>query len=174
MLVCPPGAGKSTLAQGIVAARLGLLGGQVLGEPVLGDGGRVLYLALDRPRQIKRGLRRLFTADVSDQVLDRLVIYDQPLPVDLGEPLNQRWLLNTARAEGASLVVDSLKDAVGRPAEDGPANAYNKARQYAVANGIDVIEVHHDRKRSNDGHGGNGQLDDVYGSRWITAGAGSV
>jgi replicative DNA helicase len=39
--------------------------------------------------------------------------------------------------------------------------------------GLQVVELHHHRKAGKDG-GGSVSLDDVYGSAWLTAGAGSV
>ena len=48
----------------------------------------------------------------------------------------------------------------------------NRAVQYVVVEGIEVVGLHHQRK----GQGGakpNG-LEDVYGSTWLTAGMGSV
>lgn len=171
MLVGPPGAGKSTLAQGLAAARIGLLD-EVLGYPVKDDGGRVLYMAADRPRQIRRGLRRRFGKE-SD--LDRLVIREGPPVLDLADPLNARWVLEQAQKVGAStVVVDSIKDVLSSPSEDGSANSYNRARQMLVSGGVNLIEIHHNRKTTTEGRGGQGGLDDVYGSRWLTAGAGSV
>lgn len=175
MIVGPPGVGKSTLAQSIVAARLGLVD-DVLGYPVEDDGSNVLYIAGDRPLQISRGLKRHFSEEMPDRLLDRLVVISQSMALpDLGNPKYADWLLRMAwEADATTVIVDSLKDVVTALADDASANAYNRARQRLVANGLNLIELHHDRKKSNDGRGGGTGLDDVFGSRWLTAGAGSV
>src|SRR5690606_30677182 len=56
--------------------------------------------------------------------------------------------------------------------EDAVGAAVNQAHQGVVAAGIELVVCHHQRK-SQDGRKPN-HLDDVYGSTWITAGAGSV
>jgi hypothetical protein len=79
-----------------------------------------------------------------------------------------------AQLAGAdTIIIDSLKDAAVGLTEDETAASYNRARQNALANGIQVLELHHMVKR---GVGGNKptELADVYGSAWLTAGAGSV
>ncbi len=71
------------------------------------------------------------------------------------------------------VVVDSLKDAAVGLVDDAVGAGYNRARQTALAAGIEVVELHHLVKR-----GPNGTkpttLADVYGSMHLTAGAGSV
>ena len=58
LMVCGgPGVGKTTITGQLVRALLA--GGDVLGLPVARR-RRVLYLAMDRPRQIARSLRRQF------------------------------------------------------------------------------------------------------------------
>jgi hypothetical protein len=57
----PDGTGKTTLAGCLVRGRLGIGDGQVLGHPVSPGKRRVLLLLMDRPRQARRALRRLFT-----------------------------------------------------------------------------------------------------------------
>ena len=58
MIVAPEGVGKTTVAQQVVLARIGLRD-SLLGRHVVADDRPVLYLALDRPRQIKRSLERM-------------------------------------------------------------------------------------------------------------------
>jgi hypothetical protein len=175
MLAGDVGVGKSTLAEELVVARLGKLD-TVLGYPVETDGGRVLYIAADRPKQILRGLNRTIGGGV-DGVGNMLVFRAGPLPVgiDLGDPACTEWLLEQARAMGATtVVVDSIKDTFREQSDEGSAGAYNIARQRVVSNGVELIEIHHTRKTSTQGHGDRSGLDAVYGSRWLTAGAGSV
>lgn len=170
MLTGSPGTGKTTIAGQLVRALLGLQD-TVLGYPVT-PAHRVLYLAMDRPRQIARAFARLFRPEDRSVAADRLVPWEGPPPADLAR--NTNLLRDMARAAGADVViVDSLKDAVVGLAEDEVGAMWNRARQTAIADGIDVLELHHLVKRSAGG-GTPTSLPDVYGSAWLTAGAGSV
>lgn len=100
----------------------------------------------------------------------RLVIWKGPPPEDLAQ--NTGLLVQLCREAGASHVfVDSLKDAAVGLSEDVVGAGYNRARQAALAEGVQVAELHHQVKQRKDGVSG---IDAVYGSTWITAGAGSV
>lgn len=170
MLAGPPGVGKTTITGQLVAALL--FGGEVLGWPVTRAEGAVLYLAMDRPRQIARALRRHFTPDQRASLDERLRVWQGPPPGDMAKDTDQ--LLRLARSAGAShVVVDSLKDAAVALTEETGAAGYNRARQTALAGGVQVLELHHMVKR-----GANGKapttLADLYGGMPITAGAGSV
>jgi hypothetical protein len=55
------GIGKTTLAQRIVLASIGIGPADTLGYPVRQIDGRVLYIAADRPSQAKRRTRRCFS-----------------------------------------------------------------------------------------------------------------
>lgn len=72
-------------------------------------------------------------------------------------------------------MIDSLKDAMSTLVDDALANAFNNARQRAMRDGVEIIELHHQRK-STEGTPRTVKptLDRVYGSTWITSGAGSV
>ncbi|MBM0256357.1 AAA family ATPase [Micromonospora sp. 4G55] len=172
MLVGPPGVGKSTVAGQVVAARLGLGGGEVLRLPVR-SGGRVLWLACDRPAQIARSLRRTIgREDWRDAIRDRLVVWKGPPPADFGQ--RPELLLAMAKdADADTVVIDSMKDVCTGLTEDAPAAGYNRARQLALANGIQLLELHHTTK-----YGPNGaaptELANVYGNQQLTGGAGSV
>lgn len=50
---------------------------------------------------------------------------------------------------------------------------FNDAVQTCVANDVDVLSAHHSRKAPSEGYT-KLSLDDVYGSTWLMAGAGSV
>lgn len=171
MLVGPPGVGKSTLAHLVVFGTLGLLP-EVLGYPAPDTGRGVLYLAMDRPKQIARAMRRLRTEESRCTLKERLTVHKGPLPVDLAD--DDAWILRQAQAVGATVVViDSVKDLLPDLSDEKSASLYNRARQLCLAEGVEWIELHHNRKAT----AGNEEpksLDDVYGSRWLTAGAGSV
>lgn len=157
------------IAGQVVAARL--FGGSVLNQPVK-QSGRILYLAMDRPQQIARSLRRHFNRSQHGEANKRLVIWKGPPPADIAKnPDLLRDLCLEAKAD--TVVVDSLKDAAIGLSEDAVGAGYNNARQKALAAGIEVLELHHQVKRGADG-GAPNTLADVYGSTWLTGGAGSV
>lgn len=165
------GAGKTTIAGQLVAARLGVTN-TVLGYPVQPTAKRVLYLAMDRPSQIRRSLRRHFAEEDRHVLDDRLIVWKGPPPVDLAAaPEMLRKLVQAAGAD--TLVVDSLKDAAIGLSEDAVGAGWNRARQMVIADGCEVLELHHNVKRNATG-GAPDSISDVYGSAWITAGVGSA
>lgn len=172
MMICgPPGVGKTTLTGQVLRGLLGLQE-TVLGLPVRRAERRVLYLAMDRPAQIARGLRRAFRDSEREVLAERLRCWEGPPPGDVAR--HPDVLLSLANlAEADTIIIDSVKDAAVGLTEDEVAAAYNRARQNCLAHGVQVLELHHMVKR-----GGNGnkptELADVYGSAWLTAGAGSV
>lgn len=171
MIVGPPGVGKTTLTGQLVRGLLGLEQ-SVLGLHVAPASGRVLYLAMDRPAQIARALRRAFTEDERGVLADNLRVWEGPPPGDVARHTD--LLVTLAHLAGATaVIVDSLKDAAVGLTEDEIGAGYNRARQTALANGIQVLELHHLVKRGPNGNKPN-TLADVYGSAWLTAGAGSV
>lgn len=171
LIVGPPGVGKSTLVQQLVLARIGLRP-SVLGWPVAPEGKRVLYVAADRPEQIRRSMARMVSSTDRSVLSRRLVVWRGPLADDLGA--NPGLLGELARRHGAGTVVlDSLKDVALDLVKDDVGARLNHALQLALADGIEVVALHHQRKHGSDGKRPT-RLADVYGSAWITAGAGSV
>lgn len=171
MIAGPQGVGKTTLAGLLVKALL--TGGDVLGLPAAPYRGRVLYLAMDRPRQIARSLRRQFSEEHRELLADRLVVRPGPLPADVAaQPL---LLAGLAEEYGAGvLFVDSLKDAAVGLTDDAVAASYNRARQHLLATGCQVAELHHVIKRTSRGDHPAAAVDAIYGSTWLTSGAGSI
>ncbi|MEU8276486.1 AAA family ATPase [Microbispora bryophytorum] len=171
MIVGGNGVGKTTIGHQLVAGRLGIMP-TVLGYPVVPGARRVLYLACDRPQQISRAMQRLFSEEHRQTLDDRLKVWKGPPPYDFAK--NTDLLAQMCHAADAdTVVVDSLKDVAIGLSEDTVGAAYNRARQKAVAAGVEVLELHHQKKNGNNGAAPN-TLTDVYGSTWITAGAGSV
>lgn len=171
MIVGPPGVGKTTLTGQLVRARLGLTEG-VLGASVAPTTRRLLYLAMDRPAQIARSLRRTFRPDDRAILNERLVVWKGPPPADIAKA--PETLIGLAHmADADTIVIDSLKDAAIGLGEDEVAAGYNRARQMALSSGVQVLELHHLTKRGPNGQAPK-ELADVYGSAWLTAGAGSV
>jgi hypothetical protein len=165
------GLGKTTLAGQMVRAQIGL-DDDVLGMPVTTVDGPILYLAMDRPRQIRRSMLRQFDATERDLIAGRLLIRPGPPIADLA--VRPALLAEMAAECGATVVyIDSLKDAAIGLSSDEVGAAYNRSRQYALASGVQVCELHHLIKRNPLG-GAPNTVADVYGSNWLTAGAGSV
>lgn len=171
MLVGPPGVGKSTLAHHLILALL--TGGEVLGHSVAKIDGDILYLAMDRPKQIARAFRRLVNdPEVRRIVHERVIFHAGPMPFSLVK--DPTVVARMSHHFGVkAVVIDSIKDIVASPSDELMANSYNSARQKCLAEGIEWIELHHNRKANGDNKEPRG-LDDVFGSRFITAGAGSV
>jgi hypothetical protein len=170
MIPGPTGVGKTTIAGQLVRGLLGLRD-EVLGWPVELAEGRVLYLAMDRPAQTARALHRIFAEEDRAVLAERLRVWRGPPSKDLAR--HPEALLELALSVGASHVfLDSLKDAAIGLTDDETGSGYNRARQLALVEGVEVCELHHQRK----GQAGAApkHLEDVYGSTWLTAGAGSV
>lgn len=171
LTICgPAGVGKTTLTGQLVRARLE--GGEVLGYPVETTQSRVLYLAMDRPRQIARALRRTL-GDLPRHTLDeRLIVWPGPPLADVAQyPETLLYLCELAGAD--TVIIDSLKDAAIGLSDDKVGAGYNRARQICIAAGVEVLEQHHMIKRGDNGSPPN-TLNDMYGSVWIGNGAGSV
>jgi len=172
MIVGPPGVGKTTLAHQVILARLGLQD-TVLNMPV-SPSKRVLYLAMDRPKQIAHAMARRIAPEHEPVLRDRLAVWQGPLPATLDKEPD--LLADLAAAHQAdTIVIDSLKDAVSTLVDDALAVAFHNARMRALRNGVEIMELHHQRKATADApRGQRPTLDRVYGSTWITSGAGSV
>lgn len=172
ILTGPTGVGKTTLGTMLVAGRLGLVP-EVLGYPVAPGRKRTLVLAMDRPAQIQRAMARLLRQWPQELLDDRLVVWKGPPPMDLGRhPLMLHRLAELADAD--TVVIDSLKDAAVKLSDEETGQGLSRAMNYCVSNGVEVLAYHHQTKRSGNAQGKPNTLADVYGSSWITAGAGSV
>lgn len=172
MIVAPIGVGKTTLASQLLRERLGLGTGRLLDFPVEATDKRILYVAADRPAQISRANRRLYEEADRAALNDRLDFWRGPLPFDLAKEPDR--LAEFVADRGAGEVwLDSLKDVAMDLSKDETGSRVNNAFQRCLAGGIEVVLLHHQRKA-----GANNPkpkaLDDVYGSTWVPAGAGSV
>jgi hypothetical protein len=168
------GLGKTTLAQQLALGWAGFPKyGELLGFPIE-PGRRLLYLAMDRPQQAARSFRRMVTEDQRAELDDRIVVWRGPPPTDLARhPELLLQLCDLAYAD--AVILDSLKDAAIPLSDDEVGAGYNLARQLACARGVQLIELHHLRKAPFAARKDHQlAVDDLYGSTWITSGAGSV
>lgn len=172
MIAGPMGLGKTTMAIQLMREQLGLGTGSFLGLPVTPRGGTILYLAMDRPRQLARAAARLFTEADRAVLAERVKIWPGPPPSDVAK--NPVILSRLAEAAGAATVyLDSVKDAAVGLSDDAVGAGYNRARQQLLSNGVELAELHHTVKRGANGAAPTSAAD-VYGSAWITAGTGSI
>jgi hypothetical protein len=171
MLAGPLGLGKTSLSLLLMRARLGLLD-ELLGHPVTATTGTILYLAMDRPAQVARAARRIFTEAERDVLASRVRIWQGPPPADIAR--NPELLARLADAADADTVfLDSVKDAALGLSDDEVGAGYNRARQYLLREGRQLAEDHHTVKRGQNG-GPPDTVTDIYGSAWITNGTGSI
>ncbi len=168
------GLGKTTLAQQLALGRCGFEEySELLGYPIKPGEARVLYLAMDRPRQAARSFRRMVGDAWRQELDDRLVVWQGPPPADLAK--HTGLMLDLCRkADADTVIVDSLKDAAVGLTDDEVGSSYNRARQTAATAGVQVVECHHNRKRIGGAKAGHPSIDDLYGSTWLPSGAGSV
>jgi hypothetical protein len=172
MLVGPDGVGKTTLGQQLVLARIGLRD-TLLAQPVKPARGKVLYIAADRPRQAARSFGRMITPADHEMLRERLIVWRGPLPFDITK--DQRALAGLAEElEATDIFIDSLKDIAVDLVKDEIGSRVNIAFQEVIARNLELCSLHHQRKEGRDGGGKPKKLSDVYGSRWLTAGMGSV
>jgi replicative DNA helicase len=167
----PEGVGKTTLNQQLALKIIGIGEPTLLGFTVHGP-RRVLYVAADRPAQVWRSFRRMVSEEDRKLLDERLVLWRGPLPFDLATEPDA--LLTLTRRAGAEVVfLDSLKDVAANLPKDETGVGLNRAFQICCAEGVDVSGINHQRKEQTGGRKPR-YLADVYGSRWIPAGAGSV
>lgn len=174
MIVGPSGIGKTTLCQQVILGRLGIRN-TTLGQPVQPGNQRVLYLAMDRPRQAARSMRRMVTEDDRTLLEEYLTFWKGPLPFDV--VADHRALARFAIQHAAdTIVIDSLKDICHNLNDDESASKTNAAIQECIAHGVEVMDLHHQRKRvaGTKKTDAPKSLDEVYGNVWLSAGQGSV
>jgi len=172
-LVASPGVGKSTIALQLLLRRVGMRGGNFLDLPVAVDAGRVLYIAADRPRQLRRSLHRMVTEADRPALRDALRFWVGAPPFSISaEPDRFLPWVQGIDPEIGTVFIDSLLDVAFDISEETGGSRTNAALQSLVRSDIEVMVIHHDRK------GGEGdrrpKQEDMYGSRALSKGAGSI
>lgn len=172
LIAGPAGVGKTTVAQQVMLAGIGLRA-DALGYKVQ-PFARVLYIAADRPPQAARSLERMVTEDDRDALREHLIFWKGPPDRDFAKHPNE--LTRMCQLVNAdAVIIDSLKDVALGLSDDEVGASLNSCIQRTLVNGIQVLALHHYRKRSQDHAKAEPKsLDELYGSTWITAGAGSV
>ena len=115
-------------------------------------------------------MRRMVTESDRELLNTRLDFWRGPLPFDLSTASVGELADFVEKHEWAVLAIDSLKDVTGGMSTDEDGAAINRQFQELLVRGVQLVVNHHDRKGENKSK----VLDDVYGSRWLTAGFGSV
>ena len=172
LIVGPDGVGKTTLTHRLLFARGMGLGSGVLGLPVAVDPRPVLYVAADRPHQAAQSGNRMVPEIARVPLRDWVIVRRGPLPFDLGLDPDAFPEFVTEHGVG-TVFLDSLGALATNLSSDEVGGRVQRALQLVVAEGVEVMAVHHQRKETSDGRKPR-KLSDVYGSRWLTSGAGSV
>lgn len=168
------GLGKSAIAQQLALARAGLIEPELFGYPVEVDAGRILYIAADRPRQIYRSFRRM-VKDEQRENLNRAIEISEEVPAPLSTDPDALVEFVEGIPEIGTVFIDSLKDCAANLGKDGEGSMVNIALKNLIHSGREVVVLHHDRKpEANASASKKPSQRDVYGSRWLAAGAGSI
>src|ERR1700752_2756041 len=174
LIVGPQGVGKTTLLERLALKRAGVHTGELLRMPVIVDQRRVLYIAADRPRQIARSLRRMVSEAERDALAKSLIVWPGPLPFDLGKASAGQLIEFVENfPDVGTVMIDALKDVAVGLSDDAVASTVNREFQHVISAGVELVVAHHQRKATSENRQPR-TLDDVYGSTWLTAGAGSV
>jgi replicative DNA helicase len=174
----PTGAGKTSIAGQLIAGLLGIDNfGELFGFTItqqIGHGEKLLYLALDRPKQARRALaRQLGSQAAKVQTDDRLHIGRGAFDFKaFTETLIESFVTQGVKV----IVIDSLKDILLNPTDDTAAGEWNRVQQSLTAAGIELLILHHNRKQTRTPQGTKltRDINDIYGSSKIVWGVGSV
>lgn len=174
MIAGQQGLGKTTLAQQLVLHRIGVRAGPFLDLPIPVVQRPVLYLAMDRPRQAARSMRRMVDVEHRDTLSSLVRFWKGPLPVNPIEHSSEfaEWVHDVV-PNVSLVVVDSVKDLAPGISDDKIGAALNSSWQEIIARDIELLLLHHERK-AGQGAKREVRLDSIYGSTWLTSGLGSV
>ncbi len=171
VIVGPDGSAKTTILGNLIKRQAGVTTEPLLGMTVL-PRTKILLVAQDRPEQARRSLKRQVNDADRETLNEALAIIDWPIGLI---DKNPSLIAELAAEHGADTVyIDSLKDVVLAPSSEESGLAFKRALFEVIAAGVQICVTHHDRKAGPDSERRILKLSDVYGSRFITAGAGSV
>lgn len=170
MIAGADGTGKTSLACQYVKARLGLPTWEMWGLPVrtLERDASVIYVAMDRPVQIRQALARGMDDLSKKAIRGRFHMWTGPTPHLLSTLEGQEWMLARVQDRHAGLVVfDSRKD-LGDVLDNRAVSGIARCIALLVSEGIEVLILHHTNK------GGGISLESIQGFREVFSGLGSV
>ncbi len=178
-IVGDTGHGKSTVTQNTMRANIGLIP-TILGLEAI-PFKSILYIAADRPAQIKASLKRMVN-DTNRDIWDRhVVVHEGPPGFAINDeplkllPFIRELSEHMDREPFDCVVMDSLKDLVSQMDENTDGIHINQALQSVCQQDIQVlVDIHPRKMGSGRDKERNPVLDDVGGNKNITAGAGSV
>lgn len=173
------GAGKSTLIQQVVLAAKGLRSPKVLDHAVAALDGVIVYIAADRPANIQDSFGRM--VDTTDgptarRFAESFRFWSGAVPFLADDDPNAfaQWCIDRAGGEHVGMVIiDSVKDVLSDPSSNLAGAQFNRMVQELIERGIEFGCCHHNRKSTGDNKKPK-LLSDVFGSRFLTAGLGSV
>jgi replicative DNA helicase len=181
MIAGPQNIGKTVIIQNLLLRRIGLGDGRYLGHEIdadADDDNLYLYLAMDRPAQARRSIRRMVADNPVDRglVQRRLRFWPGPLPLNPAKAGDHdaliTWATEYCGRVPAAIFCDSYKDLAVGISKDDVGASINLAVQACIQAGTQWVGAHHHRK--SDGQREPRSLDDVFGSTWLTSGLGSV
>jgi replicative DNA helicase len=181
-IVGDTGHGKSTFGQNIIRCSIGLIP-NVIGMDVK-KFDRILYIAADRPAQTRASIARMVDYMSLECWNSHVLVHEGPIGfwmdqkpemlLEFAAMPRDHWGGKTAQV----LVIDSLKDLATSLNGDEEGTKYNMGVQMLCREGIQVLGTHHPRKQSamqkKQKEEWEPTLDDIYGSKFLPAGAGSV
>src|SRR5262245_54457071 len=161
------GVGKTTLLSCVIDAATGQAPPSLLGYPFGRTFKRVLLLALDRPRQIRRAMQRHYRdVEIGDAVH---VLTAFPWRLDADPSQLASYL---ARYEMEAVFIDSVKDLVTEIDKPAGAEIFQRAVAACIGAGIEVMALTHVRKPAKGWP--TLTMNDLYGGGSFAWSAGSI
>lgn len=173
LIVSADGLGKTSVAQQLCLHLLGVRPPSFLGFEVkpLPEDQIIVYLAMDRPEQARQSMLRMVSPTDKEELDRRCHLWQGPMPISVAQPgAMADWLQAEFGEHVGAVVVDTYKDFGLALSDDAVGIAINSAMQEVIARGIQWLGLTHPTK---DGRSLR-TLEDVYGSRHLFSGCGSV